>query len=298
MAEKKHGMSLQSSYSRCLHTRAFILSFLLLLALFRAGPTQAHDPSPNPLNEINFKQQLNKPAPLDLTFQDETGKSVQLSDYFGDKPVVLVFAYYGCKTLCSVVLEELVESLRALKFDVGNQFRVVTVSIDPRDTPALAAEKKAIHIEHYGRPGAADGWHFLTGEHLAIDQLAEAIGFRYAYDAELDQYAHPAGIVVLTPQGKMSRYFFGLEFSPRDLRLGLVEASDNKIGSFIDQVLLRCFRYDAVTGRYTPIVMNILRLVGLTTALTLGTSILVMLRWERRRKNLRSDQIAKEEMLN
>ncbi|MBI1880891.1 MAG: SCO family protein [Chloroflexi bacterium] len=262
-----------------------------------ASPIQAHDPSAHPLSEVNFEQKMNEQVPLDLAFRDEAGQTVQLGDYFGEKPIILVFAYYGCKTLCSVVLEELVETLRALKFDVGDQFGVVTVSLDPGDTPALAAEKKAIQLEHYGRPGAATGWRFLTGEHAAIDQLAEAIGFRYAYDAQLDQYAHPAGIVVLTPQGKISRYFFGLEYSPTDLRLGLVEASANKIGSFVDQVLLRCFQYDPVAARYTPIVMNIVRLVGLTTALTLGTSILVMLRWERRRKNLQLDHTPEQETL-
>lgn len=283
--------------SSCRHFCAWLLLCLWFFALVAASPAQAHGPSADPLSEVNFEQKLNEQIPLDLAFRDEAGQAVQLDDYFGEKPVILVFAYYGCKTLCSVVLEELVETLRALKFDVGDQFGVVTVSLDPRDTSTLAAEKKAIQLEHYGRPGAAAGWRFLTGEHAAIDQLAGAIGFRYAYDAQLDQYAHPAGIVVLTPEGKISRYFFGLEYSPTDLRLGLVEASANKIGSFVDQVLLRCFQYDPVAGRYTPIVMNIVRLVGLTTALILGTSILVMLRWERRRKNSQLDHTTEQETL-
>lgn len=267
-------------WHRC-YTCALIISFLGLLALLGPGPARAHDPSPDPLSEVGFQQKLDQQAPLDLPFRDETGQPVQLGDYFSEKPVILMFAYYGCKTLCPVTLDQLVESLRALKFDIGNQFRVVTVSLDPRDTPALAAAKKTTVLDHYARPGAAAGWSFLTGDHAAIDQLAEAIGFRYAYDANQDQYAHPAGLVVLTPQGKISRYFFDLEFSPLGLRLGLVEASANQIGSFIDEVFLRCFRYDPVTGRYTPVVMTILRLVGSATALIMGAAIFVLFRRER-----------------
>lgn len=273
-------MAPRDPYWRCGYTRALLISFLGLLVLLGAGSAQAHGPSPDPLSEVDFQQKLDQQAPLDLPFRDETGHAVQLGAYFGQKPVILLFAYFGCKMLCPVTLDQLVESLRALKFDVGNQFRVVTVSLDPRDTPALAAAKKATILEHYARPGAAAGWSFLTGDHAAIDQLAEATGFRYTYDANQDQYAHPAGLVLLTPQGKISRYFFDLEFSPLELRLGLVEASANQIGSFIDEVFLRCFRYDPETGRYTPVVMTILRLVGSATALILGAAIFIMFRRE------------------
>lgn len=274
--------SSRSLYLRRLCSRFPIFLFLWLFTLLGATPTHAHAPSSDPLSEINFEQKLNEQVPLDLTFRDETGQSVQLGDYFGQKPVILVFAYYGCKNLCALVLDELVESLRELRFDVGNQFKVVTVSIDPRDTSALATEKKTIYMQRYARTGTADGWRFLTGDHLSIDRLAKTVGFRYTYDPELDQYGHPAGIVVLTPQGKISRYFYGLEYSPTDLRLGLVEASANKIGSLVDQVLLRCYRYDPITGKYTPVVMNILRLAGVATVLALGLVMFVMFRREQR----------------
>ncbi len=287
--EKKLGTFFHNSHLYYLCVRSFILLGLWFLALLGAGPAHAHDPSPNPLNEVAFEQKLNERVPLDLIFEDETGKSVQLGDYFGEKPVILVFTYYGCKNLCGVVREELVESLQALEFDVGDEFEIVTVSINPGDTPALATAKKGAIMQHYARPEAAAGWHFLTGEDSSIDQLAEAVGFRYAYDAELDQYAHPAGIMVLTPQGRISRYFYGLDYLPTDLRLGLVEASANKIGSLVDQLLLRCYNYDPVTGKYTLVVMNVLRMAGVTTVLILGTFMFAMFRRERRKKRCLND---------
>lgn len=274
-------MAVRSPYlsSFCLYIATFALAGLLAVA--GAGPVQAHEATPEALDEVDFAQKLNEQVPLDLVFQDETGKSIQLGDYLGERSVILLFAYYECPNLCPLVLDGLVTSLRELQFDIGDEFEIMTVSLDPSETPEMAAEKKAALIQSYGRPGAAEGWHFLTGEHAAIDQLAQTVGFQYAYDAETAQYAHAAGIVLLTPQGKISRYFYGIEYSPRDLRLGLVEASANQIGSPVDQLLLRCYRYDPTTGQYTLVIMNIVRLAGLATVLGLGSFLFVMFRRER-----------------
>lgn len=262
--------------------KLFYLSVLVFFVeMVSVQPGLAHAPSADPLNEVDFEQNLNAQVPLELTFWDERGNLAPLSRYINEKPVVLVFAYYECPNLCSLVLEEVTNSLKSLSFTVGDQFNVVTVSIDPTETSAQATAAKAKYIERYARPGAANGWHFLTGEHQTIDQLADVVGLKYAYDAEKDQYAHPAGVVILTPQGKISRYLYGLDYSPRDLRLGLVDASANKIGSWVDQVLLRCYQYDPVTGRYTPLVMNIIRIAGLITVSIIGAAIFIMLRWER-----------------
>jgi protein SCO1/2 len=277
--------SLRGSYRcrRYVHPGLLLLCFLVLS---NVTPVQADGSGPDEmLDAASFDQRLNEQIPLDLVFNDETGRPVQLADSFGTKPVILVLAYYQCPKLCPLVLGGLVKSLGALPFDVGNQFNVLTVSINPRETPAIAATKKATYLQQYGRPGADEGWHFLTGDEASIQRLAQAVGFRYAYDAEQDQYAHPAGIIVLTPQGKVSRYFYGIEYSPRDLRLSLVEASANKIGSLVDQVLLRCYDYDPVTGAYTLTVMNVLRLAALATTMVLGTFMAVMLYRERHKKS-------------
>lgn len=259
----------------------FSIFYLLFLFLLTITPAQAHHGSGDitPL-DINFEQKLNKQVPLDLEFLNETGQSVHLGDYLGKKPAILVLAYYECQTLCSVVLNGLVESLNKLKFDIGDEFEIITVSIDPRETPELAAAKKETYIQAYSRPGATAGWHFLTGGHAAIDQLAETVGIHFVYDEDTDQYAHPAGIMVLTPQGKISRYYYGIDYPPTDLRLGLVEASQNKIGSPVDQLLLLCYHYDPVTGRYSLLITNVIRLAGLSTLLILGGFVAVMLRRE------------------
>ncbi len=267
-----------------LHFHFPLMLLLGFLALFSVSPTQAQEPAHDPLSGVAFEQKLNEPIPLDLVFRDETGQSVQLGDYFGEKPVILTLNYYKCPMLCPLVLDELATSLAQIPLTMGDQFNVVTVSIDPRETPQLAAAAKKKYIRRYGRPGAEAGWHFLTGEEASIKRLAQAVGFHYAYDAKSDQYAHPAGIMILTPQGKISRYFYGIEYAPMDLRLGLVEASANKIGSLVDQVLLRCYHYDPVTGKYTLAVMNVLRLAGVTTVLILSSFVLVMFRRERRKK--------------
>lgn len=262
---------------------ALLPALLALLALLVAvGPARAQTPDDEMLDQVGFAQRLNAQVPLDLTFQDASGTAVRLQDYFGDRPVVLALGYYECPMLCSMVRDGLFSSLQELKFDVGNEFVVLNVSIDPREPPRLAAVTKAMYLQRYNRPGSDSGWHFLTGEETAIRQLAQAVGFQYAYDPEIDQYAHPSGIVILTPQGKISRYLFGIEFAPRDLRLGLVEASANKIGTPVDQVLLRCYHYDPETGKYTLAIVQILQVAGVATVLALGTLMTVMLRRDRR----------------
>lgn len=239
---------------------------------------------PDALQDIGINQRLNRQVPLDLVFRDESGQTVQLREYFGEKPVILSLVYYECPMLCNLVLNGLLRSLRVLTFDAGQQFEVVTISFDPGETPALAAAKKRQYLQSYGRPGAEDGWHFLTGEESAIQQLSQAVGFQYTYDSEQDQYIHASGIMVLTPQGKLARYFYGVEYAPRDLRFSLVEASANKIGSLTDQILLYCYHYDPMTGKYGLLIMNVIRVAGLTTVVSLGGFMLVMFRRDRQQK--------------
>src|SRR5262245_17368695 len=225
---------------------------------------------PPALREVRFDQKLNEQVPLSLEFRDEAGRTVPLSEYVHDKPVILVLAYLRCPMLCSQVLNGLVRAMLDLPFDVGKEFDVLTVSFDARETPQMAAAFKETYVQRYGRPGAAQGWHFLTGEESAIRRLADAVGFHFTYDAKHDQFAHASGIVLLTPTGKVSRYFYDIRFSPRDLRLGLVEASANRIGSAIDQILLFCFHYDPVEGKYGPAVMTFVRLGGILTILVVA----------------------------
>jgi len=237
---------------------------------------------PEILREVGIDQKLNEQLPLDLTFVDEHGQPVRLVDYFGEKPVILSLVYYECPMLCNQILNGLLKSLRTLSFDAGKQFNVITVSFDPVETAALAAEKKKTYLAQYARDGAEQGWHFLTGDSAAIKALTQAVGFRYAYDPKTDQFVHASGIMAITPQGRISRYFYGIEYSPRDLRLGLVEASNNKIGSPVDQVLLYCYHYDPITGKYGVVIMNVIRLAGLATVAVLGSFMIVMFRRERR----------------
>jgi protein SCO1/2 len=238
--------------------RAAVLVWLVAMV----PSARADDALPPILRRAAITQRLDEQVPLDTVFRDEEGRSVRLGDYFGDKPVVLVLAYFRCPMLCTQVLNGLVDGLRVVPWDVGGQFLVLTVSFDPREGPELAAAKKASYLDSYGRPGAAAGWHFLTGERAAIDRLAGAVGFGYVYDAEKDQFAHASGVMVLTPGGKVARYLLGIQFSPRDLRLALAEASEGKIGSPVDRVLLFCLHYDPATGKYTASVMNFVRLAG------------------------------------
>ena len=246
------------------------------------GPPQVTPPSsskPRMLEDVRIEQRLDEQLPLDLMFRDENGKQVRLGDYFGAKPVVLALVYYSCPQLCNQVLNGLTSSLRTLTaFDIGKEFNVVTVSFDARETPELAAKKKEPYIHWYKREGADAGWHFLTGDQAAIDKLTEAVGFHYAYDAATNQFAHASGVMVATPEGKLARYFYGIEYSAKDLRLGLVEASNNKIGSPVDQLLLYCYHYDPATGKYGPMVVNMIRLGGIATIIGIVALLLILRR--------------------
>ncbi|HKR66851.1 MAG TPA: SCO family protein, partial [Thermoanaerobaculia bacterium] len=252
----------------------------LLLFLAFALPLFAQVPVDPP--KITIAQRLNQRVPLDLMFRDETGEIVRLRQLFRGKPVLLNFAYFRCPMLCPMVLEGTAESLTHLKFDLGKEFDVITVSIDPRDKASTAAELKEKYIKHYGRLDSAPAWHFLTAHETAIKQLADAVGFHYEYEPRTDQFAHGAALLVLTPDGRVSRYFYGFEYKPRDLRLAIVEASEGKVGTLTDQFLLLCFHYDPVTGKYSRNAMTFARAGGITTVLALGGFIFVMIRKERR----------------
>jgi protein SCO1 len=236
---------------------------------------------PPRLENVGIEQRLDAQVPPDLTFRDETGKSVKLGGYFGRKPMILNLVYFNCTMLCGQELAGLASAMRLMKFDVGNEFDVITVSFDPRETPQMAAAKKQDYVGRYGRPNAASGWHFLTGSPDAINALTKAVGFQYHYDEKTNQYAHATAIMVLTPQGRISRYFYGVDFPPKDLRLGLVEASQAKIGNAVDAVLLFCYHYDPQTGKYGAMVANILRLAAAATILLLGGLLFILWRLDR-----------------
>jgi protein SCO1 len=233
---------------------------------------------PPGLKHVGIEQHLNEQIPPNLSFSDENGKPVSLGDYFGKKPTILNLVYYQCPMLCGEVLSGLESALRVLKFNVGDEFDVLTVSFDPRETPAMAAAKKAEFLKRYGRPGAASGWHFLTGSQSSIDALTQAAGFQYEYDERTRQFAHATAIMILTPEGKIAQYYYGVEFAPKDLRLGLVQASQNKIGTVVDEVLLYCYHYDPDKGKYGAIISRILKLAAAATILLLGTFLIVMFR--------------------
>jgi len=246
-----------------------------------AGMTSSTIPAP--LGEIGFDQNIDQLVPLDVTFRDEAGRRVALGEYFGKRPVVMVFAYYDCPMLCTQVINGLSSALNVLSLEPHKDFEIVTVSFNPRDTPATASAKKAVYLERYERPGALGigaGWHFLTGDQPSIDRLTKAAGFRYVWDKTTKQFAHPTGVIVLTPEGKLARYLFGIEYGPRDLRFALVEASAGKVGTPVDSLLLYCYHYDPMTGRYGLIVMRALRLAGIATVLALGSFIVLMVRRE------------------
>ncbi len=233
---------------------------------------------PPGLEHVGIEQRLNQQVPLDLAFADETGKPVRLRDYFGKKPVILNLVYYKCPMLCSQVLTGLTGALKVLKFDAGKEFNVLTVSFNPRETPEMAASTKAEYIHRYNRPGASEGWHFLTGPEESIAALTQAVGFQYQYDPKTDQYAHATAIMVLTPEGRVAQYYYGVEYPPKDLRLGLIQASNHKIGTLVDEVFLYCYHYDPATGRYGAIISRVLKLSGLATILLIGGIVLVLFR--------------------
>jgi protein SCO1/2 len=240
------------------------------------------DTRPAALRDVGIDQRLGGALPLDAIFQDESARAVRLGQYFSGRPVVLALAYFNCPMLCTEVLNGVVSSLKTISFDAGKQFEVVVVSFDPRDKPPDAAAKKAAYMGAYKRPGTENGWHFLTGGPGSIERLTKAIGFRYKFDESLGQFAHAAAIYVATPEGKLSRYFYGIEYAPRDLRLGLIEASESRIGTPVDQILLYCYHYDPKVGRYGAVVGNVLRLAGAATVLILASFLTIMWRRDRR----------------
>ncbi len=251
----------------------------------RPAPGVPAEAMPPVLRDVAFDQHLDAQIPSDLSFRDEKGRVVHLRDYFGQRPLVLALVYYDCPMLCTQVLNGLVANLRMLSFDAGRQFDVITVSFDPREKPPLAAAKKVTYLERYARPGAAEGWHFLTGDAEEIKRLTQTVGFRYVYDEGTGQFAHPAGVMVLTPDGRISHYFFGIDFPARDLRLALVDASAGRIGSRVDQLLLYCYHYNPATGKYGLVTMRLVRLGGVATVTAMAAMILILRRRERRTLN-------------
>ncbi len=236
---------------------------------------------PPRLENVGIEQRLDAQVPPNLTFRDETGKNVKLGDYFNRKPMILNLVYYNCTMLCGQELAGLASAMRLIKFDLGKQFDVITVSFDPRETPEIAAAKKQDYVGRYGRRNAASGWHFLTGSPESINALTKAVGFQYHFDEKTNQFAHATAIMVLTPQGHISRYLYGVDFPPKDLRLSLVEASQARIGNAVDAVLLFCYHYDPQTGKYGAMVANILRLAAAATILLIGGLLLILWRLDR-----------------
>jgi protein SCO1/2 len=233
---------------------------------------------PPGLKNVGIKQNLNQQIPADLEFTDDLGRTVHLGDYFGKKPLILNFVYFSCPMLCGEELEGLESALRVLTFNVGQEYEVVTISFDPKDTPAAAAKKKAEILHRYKRAGAENGWHFLVGKPDAIAAATRAAGFQYEYNEKSGQFAHSTAIMILTPDGKLSQYYYGIEYAPKDLRLGLVAASDHKIGNLADELLLYCYHYDPEKGRYSATILRVLRLASLATMLSMGTLIFLMIR--------------------
>jgi len=258
---------------------------ILLLALSALGQSMTQgilsppaNVRPPGLKNVGIQQNLNQQIPADLAFLDALGRPVHLGEYFGKKPLILNLVYYNCPMLCGEVLSGLEHSLRMMKFDVGKEFDVITVSFDPGETPEMAAAKKAEFLKRYKRAGAERGWHFLVGKQDAIDALTRAAGFQYQYDEKSKQFVHATAIMVLTPEGKIAQYYYGVEYPPKDLRLGLVEAGRGKIGNLVDAMLLYCYHYDPEQGRYSATILRVMRLGAMATMLGLGTLIFVMIR--------------------
>ncbi|HXF42797.1 MAG TPA: SCO family protein [Pyrinomonadaceae bacterium] len=252
---------------------------------------------PDALKEVGIEQKLGNTLPLDATFQDEKGNSVKLGDYFkSGRPVILALVYYECPMLCNQVLNGLVGSLKGINLDAGKDFDVLAVSFDANEygKTELAANKKASYLENYQRPGTENGWHFLTGSQQSIDQITGAAGFHYKWDEKTNQFAHASAIIIVNPDGRISHYFYGIDYLPKDVKLGLIEASDNKIGTAADQLLLYCYHYDPATGKYGFAILNAIRLGGILTLLTLGAMVFIF--WQRGRKSGNPDKNADKEL--
>jgi protein SCO1/2 len=238
--------------------------------------------TPDELKKVSFDQELGAQVPLDLPFRDEAGRPVQLSRYFTGRPVILALVYYECPMLCVQALNGLVKALKLLALEPGRDYAVVTVSFNPAETPRQAAAKKDEYVGRLGRPGAAEAWHFLTGSEASIRVITGAVGFHYVYDAETRQFAHPTGLAILTPDGRVSKYIFGIDYGARDLRFALVEASDNKVGTPVDRLLLYCYHYDPASGKYGLVLLNVLRAGGVLTVAIIGGLVLLLRRREKR----------------
>src|SRR5262245_337960 len=256
---------------------------LLLCALSLPVLAQPAGVRPPVLKDVGIDQLLNNQVPLDLEFRDENGRTVRLAEYFKDKPVILSLVYYDCPQLCTQVLTGLLGALKTLPMTPGKEFINLTVSFDPREKPELAAAKKGEYLNRYKRPGAEAGWHFLTGDEAAIHALTKAVGFRYVWDPVSKQYAHASGIMMLTPQGKVSRYFYGIEYAPRDLRFGVIDASAGRIGSLADRIIFYCYQYDPERGTYSLVVIRLLRIFASMTLATLGALFLYLRRKEKQK---------------
>lgn len=290
---------------RILIAFAFMIS---LCPMFASGQKNEHynsplyspkyyDPSqgtangiPDPLKKVGIEQKLGENLPLEAEFKDESGKIVKLGDYFGKgRPVIIALVYYECPMLCNQVLNGLTGSLKGVSFDAGKEFDVVAVSFDAKefDKPELAKNKKISYMERYGRPGTEAGWHFLTGTQASIDAITQATGFKYAWDEKSDQFAHGSAIMVATPEGKLSRYFYGIDYSPRDVKMGIMESAESKVGSVADELMLYCFHYDPSTGKYGFQILSALRLAAIATLVGMGLMGFVF--W-RRNKSRNSSQ--------
>ncbi len=263
---------------------------LLLAGLATGLSAQAPDRSPktstvalegDPFADVGIDQNLGAQLPLETVLRNEAGADVQLGDYFGERPVLLVFVYYECPMLCNLVLEGLLRTARTINFDAGDEYSIVAVGIDPGETPELAAKKRDSFVRAYDRPGTTQGWNFLTGDEASIAAVTSAAGFRFVYLPDKDEYAHDSALLVATPEGRLSRYFYGIEYSPRDVRLGLIESSNEKIGSLADRFVTLCYGYDPTTGKYGLIVMNLIRFFGAITLLCLGGFVTLYLRRDR-----------------
>lgn len=260
---------------------------IFMIALATPALAQMVDPmkaaAARAFNEVGIDQKLNEQLPLDLQFRNERGETVTLGQYFHKKPVVLSLVYYQCPMLCTQILNGMVQTFKIMKFTAGQEFDVVTVSIDHTETPAMAADKKETYVTEYGRAGVTDGWHFLVGDSVQIKRLADAVGYRYMYDPLTKQFAHASGIMVATPQGKLARYLYGIEYGSKDLTFSLMEAAQEKIGSPVDKLLLLCYHYDPTTGKYGMVVANLLRGGGALTILILGGYMLYNFRREKKK---------------
>jgi protein SCO1/2 len=267
--------------------------FALLVALAVPVGAQQQGAMPPILKQVSITQRLNQPIPPNIQFRDEDGRIIRMGDLFGKRPILLSLVYFDCPALCTEVLNGELRTMKTIPFTLGKDFDAVTISFEPKDTSALAKAKRDVYAGQYGRPGARENWHFLTGDPESINAMTQALGFQYAYDAASRQYAHAAAIMLLTPDGRIARYFYGVQYPSRDLRLGLVEASQGKISSPTDHALLLCYQYDPITGKYGLVVMNVVRAGGALTVLALGLFMFVMFRRERNRPGAASPMGAK-----